>query len=91
MSANAPGKITFAQLRRYLLALGFEELAAAVPGTKTMYHRSSKTLLVFTATPPSEPVRPADILSVLVRLEYQGLVSDEALDELRKGRLPKAS
>jgi hypothetical protein len=91
MSESAPAKITFARLRSYLISLGFAETEARLPGTRTLYHRASKTLLVFTEMPAGEPVRPADFLSVLVRLEYQGLVSDAALDELRQGRLPKAS
>lgn len=91
MHESAPGKIPFRRLWRYLLSLGFEETEAKVAGTKVLYHRSSKTVLVFTEMPPGDPVRPADYLSVLVRLEYQGLVSEDALDELRQGRLPKAS
>jgi hypothetical protein len=82
--------MTFRRLWRYLLSLGFEETEAKVDRKRVLYHSPSKTVLLFSDRGPNEPVRPADFLSVLVRLEYQGLASDEALAELRQGRLPKA-
>jgi hypothetical protein len=90
MSRKSPGAITYAQLTDFLTGLGFEQ-AAVSKKSQALVHRKSGTTLILAKPPPSKPVRPADLLSVLVRLEYQGLASESQLQDIRLGKLPKAS
>lgn len=90
MSSMTPGEITYAQLTTYLGRLGFEQSAASEK-SQAFVHLDSGTTLVLARPAPAKPVRPADLLSVLVRLEYEGLASEAELKEIRHGKLPKAS
>jgi hypothetical protein len=90
MSRKGPSEITYAHLTGYLAGLGFEQ-AAAGEKSQAFVHRKSGAVLILASPPKSKPVRPADLLSVLVRLEYEGLASESELQEIRLGKLPKAS
>ena len=90
MPRESQGKITYPQLKRFLIGLGFEEPAAVHPNP-AFVHRKSGTVLILSSPTPSDRVRPADLLSVLVRLEHEGLASEDVLQQFRLGNLPKAS
>ena len=87
MAPTNHGEITVAQLRGFLISLGFEQ-PMSVNRSQAFCHRKSGMVLVVSAAADREYVRPADLLSVLVRLESQGLASEA---DLRQFRLPKAS
>lgn len=55
------------------------------------HHRDSGTIIVLSIPRDGRSVRPADLLSVLIRLENQGLVDDSVLDQFKSGKLPMAS
>ena len=90
MAAAKKGEINLAQLRSFLLSLGFEQ-PISVNRSQAFRHRKSGTVLVVSASGASGSLRPADLLSVLVRLECEGLASESDLRQLRLGKLPKAS
>lgn len=90
MSRNSANELTYAQLTKFLTGRGFEQ-AAITEKSQAFVHRKSGAALILAKPSPSKPVRPADLLSVLVRLEYEGLASESELQEIRLGRLPKAS
>jgi hypothetical protein len=90
MSRAGPGEITYPQLTNYLTGLGFVQSAAGKK-SQAFVHGNSGTVLILAKPPPSKPVHPADLLSVLVRLESEGLASDADLQQFRLGKLPKAS
>lgn len=90
MSKEDQGKITFERLKQFLVAIGFDQ-PATVGGTLAFHHHESETLVMLSIPNDGVSVRPADLLSVLVRLERQELVSESVLTQFRNGKLPMAS
>ncbi len=90
MPAAALSEITFSQLQAFLASLGFDR-PAKVNRSHAFCHRSSGVVLIVTVPAKGERVRPADLLSILVRLENEGLANESQLDLIRLGQLPKAS
>jgi hypothetical protein len=90
MAGVNPNEITFAQLRRFLVDLGFEQ-PASLQQSHAFIHSASGVVLIVSAADDHGPVRPADLLSVWMRLEREGLASEAALQAFRRGQLPKAS
>jgi hypothetical protein len=80
-------EITFDGLREYLRSLGFRRLES-MERAIALYHDEAGALLVLSIPQDGRTVRPADRTSVLTRLEYFGLVDEQALNEFRSGRLP---
>ncbi|MEX2174416.1 MAG: hypothetical protein WD872_08640 [Pirellulaceae bacterium] len=90
MSRKSPIEITYPQLTRFLTGLGFEQ-AAAGKKSQALVHRKSGTVLILAKPPQRKPVRRVDLLSVIVRLESEGLASESDLQQFRQGKLPEAS
>jgi hypothetical protein len=90
MAGANQGEITFTHLRDFLVGLGFEQ-PASLQQSHAFLHRKSGVVLMVSAARDTGPVRPADLLSVLMRLECEGLASEADLQQFRSGRLPKAS
>ncbi len=90
MSKENPGELTFDGLRRLLLKLGFSE-PKTIRNCLALEHPASGTIIVLTIPADARTVRPADLLSVWVRLEANGLASEAVIDQLKIGRLPLAS
>ena len=90
MSANIQSEVTFERLKQFLLTIGFEQPARA-NNTLAFHHRESETIVMLTVPDDGRSVRPADLLSILVRLENKGLVPESVLAQFRLGKLPAAS
>lgn len=90
MAAECPSEITFDKLKQFLLTIGFAQ-PARVNNTLAFHHSESETLVMLTVPDDSQSVRPADLLSILVRLENKGLVPESVLAQFKLGKLPAAS
>jgi hypothetical protein len=90
MSPESPAEMTLEHLGNFLCRIGFEQ-PAKMDHSLAFRHLASGTVIVLSIPAPGQRVRPADLLSVLTRLENQGLVDDQTLAAFKIGRLPKAS
>lgn len=90
MSHDTRNEITFDGLQQFLVQVGFDH-SAKINGSLAFHHRESGTLIVLSIPEDGRSVRSADLMSVLMRLESQGLVDDSVLEQFRSGRLPMAS
>jgi hypothetical protein len=72
-------KITFAELRKLLLELGFRE--ASRPEEIIFGHQPSDTLFVFRPYRPSDPVASYNLIDVKTMLDARGLMSAEAFED----------
>ncbi len=90
MSRENPDEITFEGLKRFLCRIGFDQ-PATINDSLAFHHRETGTLIMLSIPKDGRSVRSADLLSVLVRLENQGLVDDSALHRFKSGKLPMAS
>lgn len=83
-------EITFEGLQKFLCHIGFDQ-HAKMDNSLAFHHRESGTIILLSIPKDGRSVRSADLLSVLMRLENQGLVDDSALDQFKSGKLPIAS
>lgn len=90
MPPESQNDITFEGLKDFLLRIGFETSVQS-ENSLALQHPDSGTLILLSIPKDGQTVRPADLLSVIVRLEYQGLVDEAALNLFRAGKLPLAS
>lgn len=90
MSEKSQKRIEFNGLQKFLTSIGFER-AARVNKSLAFHHPDSGTIVTLTIPEDGREVRPADLLSILFRLENQGLVEESALKQFRIGKLPLAS
>ena len=90
MSEKSHDKIEFDGLQKFLASIGFEK-SVKVNNTLAYQHAESGTIVTLAIPEDGRAVRPADLLSILVRLETQGLVEESALRQFRVGKLPLAS
>lgn len=90
MTPENPDELTFDGLQKFLLRVGFAQ-PATVNRSLAFHHPETGTLLVLSIPDDGRSIRPADMLSVLTRLESVELVSDTELHRLQSGRLPLAS
>lgn len=90
MSHESQDEITFDGLQQFLCRIGFDQ-PAKMDSSLAFHHRDSGTIIVLSIPRDGRSVRPADLLSVLIRLENQGLVDDSVLDQFKSGKLPMAS
>lgn len=73
--------LSYAELRRLLLDLGFAE--KKVPGPHIVfYHAPSDTLFAFRAYKPKQKVFVDDLVGVRFHLDWRGLLDAEAFDNL---------
>lgn len=90
MSQVSQNEITFVGLQKFLHDIGFDE-STRINNALALHHPESGTLITLSIPTDGQAVRSADLLSVAVRLENQGLVDDFVLQQFRAGKLPKAS
>lgn len=90
MSSEYQDKITFEGLQQFLRRIGFGQ-PAKVHNSLAFHHRESGTIIVLSIPTNGRSVRSADLLSVLMRLETEGLVDDSVLNQFKSGNLPMAS
>ena len=90
MPQENQSEITFDGLREFLCRIGFDE-PARIGGSLAFHHHKSDTIIVLSIPQDGRSVGPADLLSVMMRLENQGLVEHRILDQFRSGKLPLAS
>jgi hypothetical protein len=90
MSGESQNGITFDGLKQFLCRIGFDQ-PAKMRNSLAFHHPESGTIILLSIPKDGRSVRSADLLSVLIRLENQGLVDDSALDQFRSGKLPMAS
>ena len=90
MSHENQDEITFQGLQRFLRRVGFDR-SAKIENSLAFHHHESGTMIVLSIPKDGRTVRSADLLSVLMRLETQGLVDDSVLEQFKLGKLPMAS
>lgn len=90
MSHENQNEITFEGLQRFLRRVGFDQ-SAKIENSLAFHHHESGTMIVLSIPEDGRTVRSADLLSVLMRLETQGLVDDSVLEQFKLGKLPMAS
>lgn len=90
MTPENPAELTFDGLQKLLLQVGFAQ-PARVNRSLAFHHPESGTIVVLSIPDDGRSVRPADMLSVLMRLESAGLVNDAELRRLQSASLPLAS
>ena len=90
MSNENQKEITFDRLSKFLISVGFSR-SAKVNQTMAYHHDETGTIVTLTIPVEGQGVRSADLLSILVRLENQGIVEELALSQLRNGRIPFAA
>jgi len=83
-------EITFKGLKEFLCQIGFDQ-PATIDESLAFHHPDSGTLIMLSVPKDGRSVRSADLLSVLMRLENQGLIDDSALKSFKSGKLPMAS
>lgn len=90
MTIENPNEMTFEGLKQFLIRIGFDQ-PAKICNSLAFHHVGTETIIVLTIPEDGRTVRDADLLSVLVRLEAQGLADNTVLDQFRRGVLPLAS
>lgn len=90
MIDDRQSEITFDGLQNFLKQLGFDQ-SAKINRTLAFHHHESGTIVMVSIPDDGKSVRSADILSIAMRLDSQGLASRGVLESFRAGRLPLAS
>ncbi len=90
MSQGSRTEITFDGLKKFLRQIGFDQTLQC-SRSLVFHHPQGETLVMLSIPDDGHSVRSADLLSIRVRLENQGLIDDVAIRELEAGRLPMAS
>lgn len=90
MSQGNRTEITFDGLKKFLRQIGYDQILQC-SRSLVFRHPRSETLVMLSIPDDGCSVRSADLLSIRVRLENQGLIDDAAVSELEAGRLPMAS
>jgi len=82
-------EITFEQMEKFLKGIGFVETHREHQQVGFL-HEDSDTLVIIQNSDTGR-IRELDLNSVIFRLDYNGLVNEQVLNQLRSGRLPLAS
>ncbi len=90
MDRASQSEIDFDSLQRFLKSVGFCQ-TAKVNHSLAFLHHQTGTLVTLAIPENGRDVRPADLLSILVRLENQNIVDETILNQFRMGKLPVAS
>jgi hypothetical protein len=90
MADKSRDNITFDRLLVFLRSIGFDQ-PAKVNNSLAFHHRESGTIIMLSIPPDGRSVRSADLLSVMMRLESDGLVDDSVLKQFKSGNLQIAS
>jgi hypothetical protein len=90
MTKENQDEITFLGLQKFLCRIGFEQFAEE-DKSLAFHHRETGTMILVSVPQDRRTVRPADLLSVSTRLEFQGLIDEVALNQFKSGKLPRAA
>ncbi|MEZ6110196.1 MAG: hypothetical protein R3C99_04155 [Pirellulaceae bacterium] len=90
MPRENQSEVTFDGLVQFLGQVGFRQ-STKINDSLAFYHQDSGTVVVLSVPQDGLVVRSADLLSILVRLETKGIVDTAAVQQLKSGKLPKAS
>jgi len=90
MSKERQNEMTFDGVQQFLLDIGFDQ-PVPINSSLLFHHHESDTFIILSIPDDEYTVRPADVLSVAMRLDGQGLVGAAALDQFKSGKLPMAS
>ena len=90
MSHENQNEIDFDGLQDFLREIGFDQ-SVKINNSLAFHHRESGAIITLTVPTDGRTVRPADLLSISMRLEAQGLASETVLDQIKSGKLPVAS
>ncbi len=90
MSQESQNEMTFDGLQQFLRDTGFDQ-SVKINNSLAFHHRESGTIITLSIPADGRSVRSADLLSVAMRLESQGLVADSVLYQFKSGKLPMAS
>lgn len=90
MSHASQSEVTFVGLQQFLSDTGFDQ-SATINNVLAFHHRATGTIVTLSIPADGKTVRSADLLSIAMRLENQGLVDHSVLQQFRSGRLPVAS
>ena len=90
MPHESQNEIAFDALRDFLLQIGFDR-SFEVNSSMAFHHEESGTIITVSIPAEGQHVRSADLLSIAMRLEAQGLVGESELEQFRSGKLPMAS
>jgi len=90
MLHESQNEISFGGLQDFLRDIGFDQ-SVKINNSLAFHHRQSGTIITLSIPADGRTVRPADLLSVAMRLEAQGLVGESVLNQIKSGKLPMAS
>ena len=90
MSHKNQNEISFKGLQDFLRDIGFDQ-SIKINNSLAFHHRESGTIITLSIPVDGRTVRSADLLSLAMRLEAQGLVPELVLNQIRSGKLPLAS
>ena len=90
MSNENQNQITFNHLKDYLERIGFNR-STAIESSLAFRHDDSGVIVSLSIPEDGVSIRPADLLSILVRLESNAIESEEGIWKLRQGQIPTAA
>lgn len=90
MSKESQNSVTFDRLKDYLERIGFNR-SLAMESTVAFHHDDSGVIVTLSVPEDGVSIRPADLLSILVRLESNGIETEDGIQKLRQGEIPIAA
>ena len=90
MSHENQNEIEFDRLQDFLREIGFDQ-SVKINNSLAFHHRESGTIITLSIPKDGRTVRSADLLSIAMRLEAQGLATESVLDQIKSGKLLVAS
>ena len=82
--------VTFERLKQYLKSAGFNR-SLAMENTIAFHHEESGVIVTLTVPEDGTTVRDADLMSILIRLENNGIETEDRIRQLRHGQIPFAA
>lgn len=90
MSRASQNEVAFDALQDFLRENGFDQ-SVKINNSLVFHHRKSGTIITLSIPADGRTVRSADLLSIAMRLEAEGIVGESVLDQIKSGELPMAS
>lgn len=90
MPQECQDEMTFDGLQQFLRDIGFDQ-SVRINNSLAFHHRESGTIITLSVPADGRSIRSADLLSIAMRLESQGLIGDSVLHQFKTGKLPRAS
>ena len=82
--------VTFERLKQYLKSAGFNR-SLAMENTIAFHHEESGVIVTLTVPEDGTTIRDADLMSILIRLENNGIETEDRIRQLRHGQIPFAA